>query len=716
MLHCSTDRNFFVRDYQDPGLPQTGIAADRLIDELRNFLDGRTFRSPLGEHVVAFNWLLEQIRIGVSPDDLFVSLGFWGKKPIEQVITVRRYQEVERNQCAGTLDLKNDFIQSGYGSFFLDYAHNVPDWESLLKLGFPGLLKRAEEAEKTFYAVRNGAVTESEKEFFQAVKSEYTSVLQLLDRIAAVAEKAGCQPETVAALRALRNGAPGSFYEAMLLIWLYYQLSEYGDCVQTRSFGNLDVALIDYYRRDLAASTFTEDDIRVIVRNFYSRVSAMNYYWGHPFYLGGTLADGSSAFNELSVLLLDEYGKMGIYDPKLQIKIAENTPVAILDQALELIRSGSNSIAFVGEPCIRSTMLRYGYSEEEARTAVVKGCYEYCPPATAVETAPCIVNLPRILMQILHRNSGAATFDELLSVCIGDIKKVLDQGMTAADDFEQYFDWINPVPLFSGTSEIALAKGTDIYGKGAKYNNSNVWFSGPVTAVDSLIMIRKYVYEQNEITLPDLLDVLDRNWDGAEELFLKIRRDPDHFGNNRTTDEMAVRFLEPLADHVNFRPNSRGGFYTTALHCANYYQFYGKQTGATPDGRKAGEELTKNITPRMGSSFKGATALISSALKLDPGKFMADFPVDIMLHPSLVAGKDGLVAMRALLMTYIRKGGHAIHFNVFSTRMLEEARKEPEKYRDLQVRVCGWNVLWNNLSSAEQECYLEQARANGADC
>lgn len=712
MLHCTSSKEFFTQDYQDPGLPGTGIAADRLNDALREHLAGKTFSTALQEHVEAFRFLLENIRIGVSPEDLFVTLGFWGRKPIEQVIKSRRYSEIEQNQCAGTLAAKRDFVQSGCGAFYLDYAHSVPDWESVLTLGFSGLLKRAEEAEEKFYASHSDQVSESEKEFFAAVKSEYTQVLALLDRICAVAEDVHCQPATLRALRSLRAGAPGSFYEAMLLIWLYYQLSEHGDCVQTRSFGNLDVALIGYYRRDLAAGTFTEEEIRVIVRNFYSRVSGMKYRWGHPFYLGGTLADGSSAFNELSVLLLDEYGKMGIYDPKIQIKIAENTPVHILDQALNLIRSGSNSIAFVGEPCIRSTMLRFGYTVEEARTAVIKGCYEYCPAGTAVETAPCIVNMPRILLRLLREHAEKQTFEELLEACVAGFKKILDQGMTAADDFEQFLDQINPVPLFSGTSQHALEKGMDGYCRGSKYNNSNVWFSGPVTVIDSLNMIRKYVYERKEITLPELLDVLDHDWAGAEKLFQKIRKDPDHFGNNRPTDALAAEFLGPLADHINFRPNSRGGIYTVALHSADYYIIFGKQTGATPDGRRAGEEMTKNITPRQGSSECGVTALIASVLKLDPGNFMADFPVDVMLHPSAVAGDDGLAAMRALLMAYIRNGGHAIHFNVFSCKQLEDAMAHPEKYEDLQVRVCGWNVLWNNLTPAEQIHYLEQAKAN----
>ena len=138
--------------------------------------------------------------------------------------------------------------------------------------------------------------------------------------------------------------------------------------------------------------------------------------------------------------------------------------------------------------------------------------------------------------------------------------------------------------------------------------------------------------------------------------------------------------------------------------------------GATPDGRSAGEEFTKNASVRSGSNFNGVTAVIGSVLKLDPAKFMADFPLDIMLHPSAVAGEEGLLAMRSLLMTYIKKGGHAVHFNVFSSDMLKDAQLHPEKYRDLQVRICGWNVLWNNLNTEEQNSYLEQAKANEELC
>ena len=170
--------------------------------------------------------------------------------------------------------------------------------------------------------------------------------------------------------------------------------------------------------------------------------------------------------------------------------------------------------------------------------------------------------------------------------------------------------------------------------------------------------------------------------------------------------------VETAAARINGRRNSRGGRYTTALHSADRFLTWGQVSPATADGRRRGEEFSKNVSVQPGSNRSGVTAMIRSVLKLNPAHFMADFPLDVMLAPSAVSGEDGLDAMRALLMTYLLRGGHAIHFNIFSTETLKEAQTHPERYADLQVRVCGWNVLWNNLSRREQDSYLIQAAAN----
>lgn len=130
---------------------------------------------------------------------------------------------------------------------------------------------------------------------------------------------------------------------------------------------------------------------------------------------------------------------------------------------------------------------------------------------------------------------------------------------------------------------------------------------------------------------------------------------------------------------------------------------------ATPDGRNDGEEMSKNASPSIGMDRNGATALISSALRLEPSLFMESFCVDVMLHPSAVQGDDGLVAMKGLLDVYYENDGQSMQFNVFNADMLRDAQVHPEKYQNLQVRVCGWNVLWNNLSRTEQDAYILRA-------
>ncbi|HBC89034.1 MAG TPA: hypothetical protein DCZ94_19005 [Lentisphaeria bacterium] len=714
MTGFELDKQYLDHDFENPGNPETGLSAEAIEEGLLQLLEREKDSSHTMIKAKAFSYILDNMRITTSPQDLFVTLGVWGRKPFEKTIQPIWEKSLFENVLKDSLPHRQKLDETGVVQFFFDFWHTVPDWDAVLTLGFSGLQARAEEAEKRFFERVGSAMTPENRDFFSSVRIEYEAVQRLMDRICIRAEKSGCGAETAEALRHLRDGAAETFYEALLQIWLYFQLSEYADCIQTRSFGNLDRVLYPYYVSNLKSGALTRQDVRMIFRNFMHKVSSMHYYVGHPFYFGGTNRDGTSVINELSYLILDEYGKMGIYDPKLQIKVAENTPRDFIDQALSLIRSGRSSIVFVGEPCIRKTMIAAGYSEEEARTADIKGCYEYSVRGKAVETAPIILSLPLIVLRTMRESTEFPSFNDFMQKCLDNVEAFCDDSITIANGFEKYLDRVNPAPLFSGTSASSLEKGVDGYAKGAVYNNSNIWLMGPATATNSLAMIRKYVYETNRITLEEFRNALDADWKGYEELHTLILNDPDKFGNDR---EMPDRIMQELVEtavmRINGRRNGRGGFYTTALHSAFNFVTQGQVAPATPDGRRSGEEFSKNISVQPGSNRNGVTATIRSVLKLDTTHFMGDFPLDVMLHPSAVSGADGLNAMRALMLTYILHDGHAIHFNVFSIATLKEAQAHPEKYRDLQVRVCGWNVIWNNLSRSEQESYLVQAEASG---
>ena len=130
---------------------------------------------------------------------------------------------------------------------------------------------------------------------------------------------------------------------------------------------------------------------------------------------------------------------------------------------------------------------------------------------------------------------------------------------------------------------------------------------------------------------------------------------------------------------------------------------------ATPDGRHAGDPLSKNLCATVGMDRRGITALIRSVTAIDHASFPNGSVLDVVLHPSAVSGEDGICAFYGLLMTYFKRGGFAMHGNVFDAATLKEAQRDPERYKNLQVRVCGWNAYFVNLSRAEQDAFIKQA-------
>ena len=155
----------------------------------------------------------------------------------------------------------------------------------------------------------------------------------------------------------------------------------------------------------------------------------------------------------------------------------------------------------------------------------------------------------------------------------------------------------------------------------------------------------------------------------------------------------------------------RRGTWDCGFHVARQSYTQGDKTAASPNGRLLGEELSKNCSASMGQNREGATAAILSVTKIDATAFIGDAALDLGLLPSAVKGEDGLEALYGMLMTFIKRGGHAMHINVFDAETLRDAQAHPERYRDLQIRVCGWNVLWNNINKTEQDGFIRQAES-----
>ncbi len=270
---------------------------------------------------------------------------------------------------------------------------------------------------------------------------------------------------------------------------------------------------------------------------------------------------------------------------------------------------------------------------------------------------------------------------------------------------------VNPANLMTIATEHALKTRKDGFMNGCPRGNSSAILAvGPGTAVDALLAIKEIVYERKEMSLAELGKVMAANWQGHEPLRLRMLRSKRKWGNNDPeANALGAEVIDCFAAQLNGKPNSRGGIFLASGHCARQFIDLGRRTGATPDGRRKGEEMSKNLSPAMGADTEGATALVATLAASDSTKLPGDYPLDLMLHPSVCAGKKGLEVMKALVQQFHANGGSVIQFTVFSAEELRDAQAHPERYENLQVRVCGWNVRWNDLSKTEQDTYIRRA-------
>ncbi len=679
-----------------------------------------------------FEYVADNLQIDVNPHDFFVGFACWNRKkwPLLPVANLWNRDIYDTKQKYGKQI--DEGCKTGRFAIWKDFDHSVPDWDVLFKFGFSGLLQRAKE-----YRVlheRNGTLTADAIGYFDGIEITYRAILRMLERFRNLAlANMGNQPrlEMIAdSLETLRDGPPRNFYDALHFIYLYFMFSEHLDRMQVRSLGNLDRILYPFYERDIKEKRFTKSQIRELLDHFFMQWGSINNYWGQPAYLGGTKSNGETEVNELSYIILEELDKLRLPTPKFQLKVAKKTPQEFIDLAFGMIRSWNASLVFVCEDGYKRAIMELGFSEDDARTCDISGCYEFLIKGKHNHTSPAHLNLLKAIELVLNNGvdpltgievglktgeaETLATFEDFYAAYKRQLGHTIADIIRYVNDFEPYLHFINPGNVLSATNEDSLKTAKDAFSDGCVCNITCILIIGLGTAIDALMAVQRYVYEEREVTLRRFRDILNGNWEGADKLRLKILNDPAKYGNgNARVDSCMKDLARFLCSQINGRPNARGGYYIASAHTAKQYFELGRKTGATPDGRKAHDEMSKNLSPTMGMDRNGVTSLIRSVTTVDSVQFPGDFPLDVMLHPTSVQGNDGLAAMRGILSTYNNLNGMAIHFNIFSADQLLDAQKHPEKYENLQVRVCGWNVRFNDMDRKEQDAFIERARHLG---
>ena len=677
-------------------------ALEKRFDEIAAANGGRPFV------VTKTKWMVElfdRARLSVLPDDRFVDCF-----PEWYIYTDRR------DRMVWEFISRHPSPTKDVATAWFDTSHTCPDWNAVLRLGPRGLADRAR-------ARLRKAQDERERLFLSCVADAYDAIARLCVRWADVADRRGAKA-CAADLRAIAAHPPRTFAEALQWALVYDRCQE-AEGEDVRAQGHFDRLFIDYYRDDLAAGRETRASAKELVKRFFDKFYVQGHSNGKNIALAGFDREGKPVWNELTEIALELHYELNRVNPKFTFIYGQATPHAQLMKAAKCLADGRTSIVFFNFDTAREMFLRRGKAPADVADMGLIGCYE--PGILGQEVIASMaarINLAKPLEAAFnggrdfkgHHVGPAcdlpADYVAFEREYLRQLESMLRETLAATRGYEERWYDLHPSPIFSGTFAACIDRARDAYDGGCRYNQSGVVLVGLGTVADSLAAVRHLVDETKRVTMAELRDILRTDWKGREELRLLARRLPPKWGNNDDrVDFIAKKVFDTAAALVNVEPNGHGGTFQAGFWSIFLDIDFGRATGATPEGRKAGDMLSRNNVATAGCGKEGPTALILSNAKLDQANAPDGHILDVILPASARPDDGAAENVAAVLETFARLGGQSIHMNCFNSKTLRDAQAHPERYPDLQVRVCGWNVRWNNLSRAEQNHFIATAEA-----
>lgn len=536
--------------------------------------------------------------------------------------------------------------------------------------------------------------------------------------------------------------APTTVHEALQHYW-FIHLGVVTELNPWDSFnpGRLDQSLYPLYKKQLEEGTVTQEEVYEMLQSFWVKfnnhpsppkvgVTAEESNTYTDFCLinvGGVKEDGSDGVNEMSYILLDVIREMRLLQPSSMIQVSKKNPDRFIRAAVEIIKTGFGQPSVFNTDALVQEMLRAGKDVRDARNGGCSGCVETGAFGTEAYILTGYFNLPKILELTLNDGfdkrtgkqiglkTGTATdyrtYEELFAAYKAQVQHFMRIKLTGNNIIERIFMKYMPVPFLSVLIEDCIRNGKDYMCGGARYNSSYVQGVGLGSITDMLTALRYHVYDKRTIAMETMEKALANDFKGFEELQYQLVYHTPKYGNDDDyADEQEVQVFDMYYDVLSGHKSPRGADYRVNMLPTTCHVYFGKVTGATPDGRNAWKVLSEGISPVQGADTNGPTAVIRSAAKIDHIKTGGTL-LNQKFTPSLLSTEEGCNNLVHLIRAYFRMDGHHIQFNVVDADTLREAQKHPEDYKDLIVRVAGYSDYFNDLGEDLQNeiiCRTEQ--------
>lgn len=528
--------------------------------------------------------------------------------------------------------------------------------------------------------------------------------------------------------------APRDFWEALQTYW-FYHLAIITELNVWDSFnpGRLDQHLYPFYKKGLEEGKLTKEFATELLQCFWIKFNNQpappkveiteeqsgTYQDFALINTGGLKPDGTDAVNELSYLILDVVEEMHLIMPSGCVQLSKKNPDRFLKRALEVVKAGFGQPSIFNTDVIIQEFLRAGKFMEDARTGGPSGCVTISAFGKESCTLTGYCNWPKILELTLNNGVDPQTgkqvglktgdpinftsFEELMSAYRKQLQYFIDIKIKGNNIIERLYAEHMPALFMSLLFDDCIVKARDYHDGGPRYNVTYIQGVGIGILTDSLSAVKYHVFDKKNLKMKKLLEILRNNFEGEERIRQMLLNETPKYGNDDDyADSIAKTVFNYYFDILDGRPNTKGGRYRVNLLPTTVHIYFGRVTGATPDGRRAWEPLSDGISPSQGADKLGPTAVIKSVAKLDHAKTGGTL-LNQKFMPELLADDAGLDKLAHLVRTYFKLDGHHIQFNVVSKETLLEAQKHPEKYRDLIVRVAGYSDYFCDIGKELQD-------------
>lgn len=528
--------------------------------------------------------------------------------------------------------------------------------------------------------------------------------------------------------------APETFHEALQYYW-FVHLAVITELNPWDSFnpGRLDQHLYPFYLNELNAGCLSRDKAEEQLQSFWIKFNnhpsppkmgvtakeSSTYTDFSLINIGGVKSDGSDASNELSYLILDVVEEMRILQPSSMLQLSRENPDKLIHRALKIVKTGFGQPSIFNTDAIIQELLRQGKDIVDARNGGASGCVETGAFGTESYVLTGYFNLTKVLEitlnngvdprsgELLGLKSGTPeeldSFETLMSAYQAQLNYFIDIKIKGNRTIEKLYADYMPVPFLSLLIDDCIQNATDYNAGGARYKTCYIQGVGLGSITDSLSALKYQVYESDNLTLPELMDCLDHDFQGCDEIRHQLLNHTPKWGNDEArADTIAQSVFEMFFQAVDGRDTYNGGKFRINLLPTTSHIYFGSVIGATADGRKAGTPLSEGISPVQGADRKGPTAVLKSAGKLDHIQTGGTL-LNQKFSPDFFSSEESIRKLSALVRSYFRMDGHHIQFNVVDVATLRAAQKNPEAYADLIVRVAGYSDYFKDLSPELQE-------------